>query len=121
MSALPIPEAWRQAVCGDLLVRGNRIEATTGFYQHWQEDFPGETFLGLLYDFEYMLSRPLQGCPVTLAPPARAGETWEFWFMHGGDKVYGKILLRKDGQGIVLYSAHRPKYRYLKCERPLSP
>ena len=41
--------------------------------------------------------------------------------MHGGDKVYGKILLRKDGQGIVLYSAHRPKYRYLKCERPLSP
>lgn len=121
MSAQPIPLAWRQAVSAALRARDARIEFTHSFYERWQTDFPGETFLGLLHDFESMLSRSLQGCPVTLDPPARAGETWEFWFMHGGDKAYGKILLRQDGRGIVLYSAHRPKYRYLHCERPKSP
>ena len=96
------------------------IEATNDFSERWQEDFPAETYLGLLHDFEDMLSRPLQGCPLTLDPPARDGETWEFWFAHGGDKAYGKILLRRDGKGVVLYSAHRPEYRYLKCEQPNS-
>ena len=120
MSAQPIPEAWRRAVCADLHVRGKRLEMKPSCYARWQEDFLNETDLGLLQDFEDMLSRALQGCPVTMDPPAKAGETWEFWFMHGGEKAYGKILLRKDGKGIVIYSAHLPKYRYLECERPKS-
>lgn len=120
MSAQPIPLAWRQEVCADLRARGKRIEMTDTFYARWQHDFPRETYLGLLHDFEEMLSQTLQGCPILLDPPARAGETWEFWFMHGGEKTYGKILLRKDGKGIVLYSAHLPEHRYLRCERPHS-
>jgi hypothetical protein len=117
MSAQPIPEAWRRAVCEHLRARGRRIEATKDFFAHWQRDFPQETYLGLLHDFEHMLSSPLQGCPILLGPPARQGDTWEFWFMHGDEKAYGKILLRKDGKGIVLYSAHLPERRYLDCER----
>lgn len=118
MSAQPIPEAWRRSVCADLRARGKRLEMKASCYERWQEDFPDETYLSLLHDFEYMLSRTLQGCPVVLDPPAAEGETWEFWFMHGNEKVYGKILLRKDGKGIVIYSAHLPEYRFLECERP---
>ncbi len=118
MSAQPIPATWRQEVVAHLRARGNRIEYTNDFRTHWQRDFPRGTYRELLEDFEAMLVQPLQGCPVHLTPPAREGETWEFWFMHQNDKAYGKILLRKDGNGIVLYSAHRPEFKYLKCERP---
>jgi len=116
MSTQPIPEVWRKAVCADLHAAGKRIEYTDDFYDRWQQDFPGETALGLLDDFETMLSQSLQGCPVTMDPPAKAGVTWEFWFIHGGERAYGKILLRKDGRGIVLYSAHLPKRKHLRCE-----
>lgn len=121
MSAQPIPDAWRKAVCADLRARGRRIEYTDDFYERWQEDFPGETYLSLLADFEHMLSMSLHGCPVTMDPPARAGETWEFWLMHGDEKAYGKILLRKDGKGIVIYSAHLPDRKHLWCEKPNFP
>ncbi len=121
MSAQPIPDAWRKAVCADLRARGRRIEYTDDFYERWQEDFPGETYFGLLADFEHMLSMSLHGCPVTMDPPARAGETWEFWFMHGDEKAYGKILLRKDGKGIVIYSGHLPDQKHLRCEKPNFP
>ena len=118
MSAQPIPLVWRQAVCADLRARGRRIEFTNTFLARWQQDYANGTYRELLDDLEAMLAQPLQGCPVLLAPPAREGETWEFWFMHQNDKAYGKILLRKDGKGIVLYSAHRPEFKHLKCERP---
>ena len=118
MSALPIPAIWRNAVCAAL--RHRLFETTHDFWEAWQDDFPSASFPELIDDFEQMLSASLQGCPVTLDPPAKAGETWEFWFIHKNEKAYGKILLRKDGKGAVLYSAHLPRYRCLKCERPKS-
>ena len=114
MSLQPIPETWRLAVISAL--RSKKYEATTDFLEKWQNDFPSSRLPILLDDFEIMLSSPLHGCLVTLGPPARLGETWEFWLIHESQKAYAKILLRADGKGVVLYSAHLPKFRYLKCE-----
>lgn len=116
MSAQPIPTSWLRAVTVHLRARGDRLEFDPSGYMRWMEDFPGATELELFHDFEHMFSMTLHGCPLTMDPPAAAGETWEFWFMHRDEKAYGKILLRADGAGIAIYSAHLPTKKFLRCE-----
>lgn len=117
MSAQPIPSAWRQAVCSHLRARtANRVTILPSCLTRWADDFPGATVPELLLDFEDMLALTLHGCLVSMDPPP-VGETWEFWFMHREQKTYGKILLRADNRGIVIYSAHLPDRRHLRCEQ----
>lgn len=56
----------------------------------------------------------LQGCPVQMKSPP--GETWEFYFTFRRHRLYGKILLRPDRKGVVIFSGHPPLRPKLFCE-----
>ena len=61
----------------------------------------------------YLLSAEPKGCPVTMNIP---GETYEFFFPFFLEKAYGKVLLRRSRNGVVIFSAHPPTGPKLRCE-----
>jgi hypothetical protein len=113
MSQKPIPESWRMAVIK--VLKSGRWGKTDDFYTAWQNDFPKAYKFELEQAFIQALSSPsLTGCHVTMDRPP--GETWEFYFLYDDTRTYGKILLRNDSSGVVVFSAHRPRKPKLSCE-----
>ena len=63
---------------------------------------------------DYLSGREPTGCPVTLDHPP--GHTYEFLFTYRGEIFYGKILLFKDRQRVLVLSAHLADFEKLSCE-----
>jgi hypothetical protein len=117
MAQIPIPEQWRKQVCA-ILETGE-----TGRLIEWKDDaakrfeasylgaWPYETYDAFLSYFRK--SNPT-GCPKAMDHPV--GETYEFLFTFKGEEAYGKILLRPNGKGVVIFSAHRPLKNKLDCD-----
>lgn len=116
MGLNPIPAAWRQTVCAALKRGSNGARFTPTGGQRWQNEFPDAFRYELDDAFVRFLSAPqVLGCSVQMAHPA--GETWEFFFPFRGEKLYGKLLLKKsDGKSVIIFSAHRPERPKLDCE-----
>lgn len=116
MSLQPIPSEWRAAVVR-LLRRGDpkQIRYTASGLQRWSNEFPYGERYQLEAAFRTVLERPdAKGCPVQMDYPP--GTTWEFFFVFPREKLYGKILLRTNLDGLLILSAHRPERPTLKCE-----
>lgn len=115
MGLQPIPPAWRQAVCTALKHGSRRANFTETGGQRWQNEFPDAFRYALDDALIRTLSDPkLHGCLVHMSFPP--GETWEFYFIFRGQKLYGKLLLHPDRQRVVIFSAHRPENPKLRCE-----
>jgi hypothetical protein len=113
MSQIPIPEIWRTAVVAAL--KSQRIQYTKDAFRDWQNDFPSAFKYELEQAFiQFLLLANCMGCHVTMATPP--GQTWEFYFQYMKTKTYGKILLRDDGNRVVIFSAHRPMKAKLSCD-----
>lgn len=113
MSLQPIPAAWRTAVC--VALRSGHFRFTADARRDWQNSFPGAFRPELVDDLIKTLSLSnLHGCPVKMDFPE--GDTWEFWFLHLGNKAYGKLLLSENGKDVVIFSAHHPTEPTLRCE-----
>ena len=117
MPQINIPQQWREQVCAIL-----ETEAT-GTLIKWTEDAKARFEASFLEAWEhevYEAFRAYLGGPnptgclkIMNSPP---GETYEFFFMFKGQKIYGKILLRTDGKRIVIFSAHLPLKNKLDCD-----
>jgi hypothetical protein len=115
MGLQPIPPDWRSAVCSAIRRGPSLTRLTSDCHKKWQRDFPNSWRYDLDEAFLKALSAPVVfGCPVAMETPA--GETWEFFFELQGNKAYGKILLRTERKGVVIFSAHRPERKKLRCE-----
>ena len=118
MALQPIPGAWLRRVA-QVLKSGTmhrEIRKTQDFSQKFQASFPSDTDDRVLsYFLIFLESRNPHGCPVNMNRPP--GDTWEFWFTYKQQKTYGKILLSTDQQRVILFSAHLPERRHLRCEQ----
>jgi len=113
MSQKRIPREWCDAVAAALKAQRHRYTATA--FQRFQQDFPSLYKYDLETAFITALSSgTLTGCHVTMAHPP--GDTWEFFFLLDNIKTYGKILLRDDGSGVIIHSAHFPERTHLSCD-----
>jgi hypothetical protein len=115
MGLQPIPPAWRSAVCTAIRRGSFLARLTADCHKQWQRAFPNSW----RYELDDALFKALSasemfGCPVEMDTPP--GETWEFFFDFQGTKTYGKVLLRTDRKGVVIFSAHRPERKKLRCE-----
>jgi hypothetical protein len=114
MGLQPIPPAWRSAVCSAIRRGPFLARLTHDCHKRWQRDFPNSWRYDLDEAFLKALSAStVSGCPVPMDKPP--GETWEFFFELQGNKAYGKILLRNDHKSVVIFSAHRPNKKGLRC------
>ena len=111
-----IPVRWLEQVCriiatGDLRL----IQRTKDFSKEFQKGFPNDSE-GEVEDafLDFLESENPVGCPVTMDYPT--GDTWEFFFLFKGRKTYGKIMLREGGRKVLLFSAHPPEKKRLRCE-----
>lgn len=116
MGLKPIPAAWRQNVCAALKRGSSGARFTEDGRQRWENQFPDAFRYEVDEALILFLSAPIVlGCPVSMDRPP--GETWEFFFPFRGEKLYGKILLKKsDGKSVIIFSAHRPDRPKLRCE-----
>jgi len=111
MALQPIPPQWCKTVRSAL----PQARFTNDCHRRWQREFPGLFRYELEEAFRKALSSGcLHGCPVQMTDPP--GETWEFYFELNGTKTYGKLLLRTDKKRVVIFSAHRPEKKKLRCE-----
>jgi hypothetical protein len=117
MPQITIPEQWRAKVCAILETEatGKLIEwtddATKRFEASYLDAWPYEMYAALR---SYLNKTNPTGCPKSMDYPT--GETYEFFFAFKGDEAYGKILLRPDAKGIVIFSAHVPLKNKLDCD-----
>ena len=115
MGLKPIPTAWCRAVCAALRQGSRSARYTESGRQRWELEFPAAFRSDLDESLVRALSAPnLVGCPVQMDDPP--GETWEFYFQFQSEKLYGKILLKRDRKQVVVFSAHRPGKSKLRCE-----
>jgi hypothetical protein len=117
MPQITIPHQWRQQVCAILETEatGKLIEwtddATRRFEASFLEAWPYQVYEA----FRAFLGGPdPTGCPKTMESPP--GESYEFFFMFKGEKTYGKLLLRRDLERVVIFSAHIPLKDKLDCD-----
>ena len=99
----PVPSLWISKVT-ETLKRGlgSEIEWTAGGFSRWQRfGRRGEAYTAML---KALCVPGVKGKWVKM--PINEGETYAFFFMKDGETMYGKICLRKDGNGILIYSAH---------------
>lgn len=116
MSLQPIPVTWCIAVYTVLRTSDARAIRYTGdAWARFEATFP-DAFRPELQGAYMAALRAgtLLGCPVQMNNPP--GETWEFYFSFRGQRLYGKILLRPDRKGVVIFSAHPPLKPKLSCE-----
>lgn len=126
MALLPIPETWRKAVCAILEEpTGTSIEWTYDAKLRFEADGAaakhqsGSTEPVWKYEVydafcAYLSMDSALGCCVQMNKPV--GECYEFLFPIYGVRFYGKILLRANRKGVVIFSAHRPLKSKLSCE-----
>ena len=63
---------------------------------------------------DFLSARQPTGCPVAMDYPP--GHTYEFLFKYRCEIFYGKILLFKDRQRVLVLSAHLADFEKLSCE-----
>lgn len=126
MALIPIPETWRKTVCAILEeCTGSAIQWTYDAAVRFEADGDaakrqsGSTDPVWHYEVydafcAYLSQDSACGCSVPM--PATSGECYEFLFPIYGVHFYGKILLRTDRKGVVIFSAHRPLKNKLSCE-----
>lgn len=127
MAQQEIPAQWRKEVCAILAT------AATGSKIRWTGDAVARyeasalavkmragdnnpVWQNEIYQpiSDYLSGRQPTGCPVTMDFPP--GHTYEFLFPNRGETFYGKILLFKDRQRVLVLSAHLPDFDKLSCE-----
>ena len=117
MAKIEIPETWRKQVCAILATEetGKLILWTRDAEQRYAAT-PGAPWHFEVYQplIEFLSQGTPTGCLVSMADPP--GETYEFFFMFKGLKLYGKILLSSSRKSVVLFSAHLPLKQKLSCE-----
>lgn len=108
MDEVEIPADWRKCVCDILRTRdGSRIRIVNRAKHEWDAAFP----MSFAFDLYNALLDALEVEGVTgkrvtgMLPP---GEVWAFWFVHEGQRLYGKVNLLEGKLSIMVYSAHRP-------------
>ena len=107
-----IPPEWRTAVAG-ILRSGDRkrIHTTRESDRTWEAAFPSGEDAWDYVRFDAMaiaLENPcIQGQRITTMK--EPGETYEFFFTHRNNLMYGKINLKPDGKIILIYSSHTPR------------
>ena len=117
MAQITIPKQWRTQVCAILKTgeTGKAIEwtedATKRFESDYLEAWPYQMCDAFV---SYLTKSNPTGCPKSMDYPE--GETYEFLFTFKDEEAYGKILLRPDAKGIVIFSAHKPTKEKLDCE-----
>ncbi|NQT94695.1 MAG: hypothetical protein HQ559_18205 [Lentisphaerae bacterium] len=118
MAQIQIPKEWCAAVCAVLETEDttNRIirwtgDARTRYEGDFFDSWPYQVYFAIR---TYLESEAATGCQRNMDKPA--GETYEFFFAFSGKKTYGKILLQRDRERIVLFSAHLPAREKLSCE-----
>lgn len=117
MPQTTIPHQWRTQVCAILETEatGKLIEWTDDATNRFEASFLDAWPYQLYQAFRSYLTGPNPtGCLKTMTTPV--GETYEFFFMFKDEKTYGKILLRTDGQRVVIFSAHMPLKDKLDCD-----
>ncbi|GEM_PF-380826 len=104
---IPIPEAWRKAVCA-ILHSGDRdrIDLKRRAWDEWNSVTNHAFQYELFNALEDALSNAeVEGKRHEMDEP---GETYAFFFFHNGRRLYSKICLCPDGTVIIIYSAHPP-------------
>lgn len=86
-------------------------DATRRYEASFVEAWPHELYTAVR---AYLESRNPVGCLKEMRTPS--GESYEFFFAFKGIKTYGKIMLRKGDQQVVIFSAHLPLRDKLDCE-----
>jgi|YNPMSStandDraft_1061717.scaffolds.fasta_scaffold08958_2 hypothetical protein len=127
MALIPLPPAWRNAVCAVLKAgkAGTDVQWTRDAKTRFESDGTaakaraGSTDPVWEYEaqdafVQFLNANQPMGCPVTMAKPP--GECYEFFFRFYGERFYGKILLRADRRQVVIFSAHKPLKPSLSCE-----
>ncbi|MFA6959391.1 MAG: hypothetical protein WC205_01415 [Opitutaceae bacterium] len=116
MSLKTVPSDWHRDVVAVLRTDDSRaIRYTDDAWKRFEATFPDAFRSDLHAAFRTALrDDTLVGCPVEMKTPP--GETWEFYFSFRGRRLYGKILLRPDRSGVVIFSAHPPLKDKLICE-----
>ena len=94
---------------------GTAIRWTRDAEQRYQAT-PGSPWYFELYQplRDFFSQTNCVGCVVQMGSPP--GTAYEFMFPFRGIKFYGKILLRADQKGVVVFSAHLPLKPKLSCE-----
>jgi hypothetical protein len=104
-----IPVGWKTAVCAILRTWDQSLIPMTRTAQNdWAATFPGNPWLGSLYDalIAYLSQPDIKGrFAPNMIPP---GEAYEFIFTFDGREVLGKINLTKEGKAHIV-SAHIPR------------
>lgn len=117
MPQITIPHQWRNSVCAILETgaTGEVIawtdDAAKRFEASYLDAWPHEIYEAFM---SYFAKSNPTGCSKTMDYPI--GETYEFLFPFKGEEAYGKILLRPNAKGIVIFSAHVPLKDRLDCD-----
>lgn len=106
---IPIPSAWKTAVCRLLLTGDLRsIRVTLTARNDWASAFPDKWMQDLYGALADALSAPtIEGVRRDMD---EGGETYEFFFDHDDTNLYGKVNLLPSGKVVIIYSAHKPRH-----------
>jgi hypothetical protein len=127
MAQQEIPAQWRKEVCAILATEqtGSKIRWTEDAQRRYEASASAAkirsgdndpVWQNEIYQpiRDFLASRQPTGCPVTMDYPP--GHTFEFLFTYRGEVFYGKILLYKDRQRVMVLSAHLADFEKLSCE-----
>ena len=127
MAQQEIPAQWRKEVCAILATEKTgkvirwtgdaiaRYEASAAAIKVRSGDNDPVWQNEIYQPFrDYLSKGKSTGCPITM--DYTEGTTYEFLFPYRSEMLYGKILLFKDRQRILVLSAHLPDFETLSCE-----
>ena len=127
MAQQEIPAQWRKEVCAIIATgkTGNKIRWTGDAVRRYEASASAAkvrsgdnnpVWQNEIYQpiCDYLSGRQPAGCHVAMDHPP--GHTYEFLFSYRGDIFYGKILLFKDRQRVLVLSAHLADFEKLSCE-----